>query len=121
MTHIFGHRWTSAFGENATDDAGDLTDTANTWATGLSGLTGEQIAKGLHACCQAKPDEWPSVPMFREKCMGKNLNEFGLDYVPEYYREAKTPLTRLLSSDERDAKREANRSHIDKMKEALGR
>ena len=81
------------------------------WAQGLSGITGEQIATGLRLW----QEDWPpSLPEFRNACLGKTngKNEFGLDYIPEYYREAKvTDRARLLSSDERDARREKNRRH----------
>lgn len=68
MTHIYGHRWTASFGESATNPDGTLTDAAKTWATGLRDITGEQIATGLHQCCDDASNEWPSLPMFKAKC-----------------------------------------------------
>jgi hypothetical protein len=38
-------------------------------------------------------------------CKGKQTNEFGLDYVPEYHRETIRNPERLLSSDARDEHR----------------
>lgn len=92
-----------------------------TWATGLSGLTGEQIANGLHKCCEDKTNEWPTLPWFRAKCLNAGTNEFGLDYVPEYHRqEARiTERSRLLSSDERNAKRASLSENIANLKAVL--
>ena len=117
MTHIYGHRWATSFGEAAINRDGDLTDTAKTWATGLSGITPEQIATGLHACCNDASNEWPSLPMFKSKCLGRGVNEFGLDYIPEYYRTSPvTDKSRLLSSDERDVKRKKASEQIRNLK-----
>lgn len=68
MTHIYGHRWTATFGKSAVDANGDFTEIARTWATGLRDISGEQIAAGLHACCNDATNEWPSLPMFKAKC-----------------------------------------------------
>jgi hypothetical protein len=121
MSHLYGHKFTSAFGETAIAN-GDLTEVAKTWASGLRGVTGEQIAKGLHAIC-ARSDAWPpTLPEFRAACIGKAVNEFGLDYVPEYYRtEPVREQSRLLSSDERDARRSKASERINEMRAALGK
>ena len=58
LTGLYGHQWTSGHG-NADD---------GTWAAGLSGLTGDDFARGLRACV-ASESEWPpSLPMFRAWC-----------------------------------------------------
>lgn len=65
MAEIYGHRWTSAYGETA-DDAG----AGETWAKGLAGITPEQLADGLKACV-ASADPWPpTLPEFRARCLG---------------------------------------------------
>lgn len=65
MAEIYGHRWTSAYGETA-DDAG----AGETWAKGLAGITGEQLGEGLKACL-ASADPWPpTLPEFRARCLG---------------------------------------------------
>ena len=72
------------------------------WAQVLAGLTGEQISNGLSNLS----DEWPpSATGFRALCEGKGVNGFGLDYVPECYRETKRE--RLLESDENKAAHKA--------------
>ena len=58
MTRIYGHRWTSSFGE--TDDG--------TWAKGLRGLSGEQIALGLSRCVVSGEAWPPTLPEFRALC-----------------------------------------------------
>lgn len=64
MAAIYGHRWTSSYGDDPGSMAGD------TWAAGLSGLTGGQLARGLEACV-ASSDPWPpSLPDFRAACLG---------------------------------------------------
>lgn len=102
-------------------DDGELTDAARTWATGLSGVTGEQIAKGLHACVDDASGEWPSLPMFKAKCLAKAVNGFGLNYTPECYREQhKVPHDKRLSSDERNKRRkEIADKHLPGLRDAL--
>jgi hypothetical protein len=83
----------------------------------LGGLTGEQLKHGFDSW----KGEWPpTAEEFRAACIGKVKNGFGLDYVPECYREA--PIvdeSRLLSSDQREASRKAGREEIDRMKAML--
>lgn len=59
MTDAFGHRWVSQHGE---------TDAGGTWARGLAGLTGQDIARGM-ARVVASGAEWPpGLPEFRALC-----------------------------------------------------
>lgn len=59
MSEIYGHRWVSSYGAVPSD----------TWARGLAGFTGEQIARGLAACLKTT-EEWPpSLPAFRDRCL----------------------------------------------------
>jgi len=105
MGEIYGHKWVSGYGEALTS-AGDLSQTAETWLIGLSGVTGEQFASGLEICVKSGEAWPPTLPEFREMCLGKKKNEFGLNYVPECYRkQPERKRERLLSSDSRDAKR----------------
>ena len=65
MAEIYGHRWTSSYGDEA-DEAG----TAGTWAKGLAGITPQQLAAGLKASI-ASADPWPpTLPEFRARCLG---------------------------------------------------
>lgn len=64
MAEIYGHRWTSSYGDSP-DDAG-----GGTWAKGLAGVTSAQLAAGLAACI-ASADPWPpTLPEFRARCLG---------------------------------------------------
>ena len=87
LSHIYGHKWTSAFGECAFGDNGELTDVARTWLSALEDLDTRQIADGLRSCCDDPSNEWPNLPMFRARCLKRNQNEHGLNYLPLYYRE----------------------------------
>lgn len=64
MAEIYGHKWTSAYGDNPNEGA------AQTWAKGLAGLRSQQLADGLKACL-ASADPWPpTLPEFRSMCLG---------------------------------------------------
>ena len=64
MGEIYGHRWTSAYGESADTGAG------GTWSKGLAGLSPSQLAAGLSASI-ASADAWPpTLPEFRARCIG---------------------------------------------------
>lgn len=70
MLAIYGHRWTSAFGDSPEDSAGKPTLAGDTWARGLAGITESQIAKGLEACIVAAESWPPALPQFRAMCFG---------------------------------------------------
>lgn len=77
MVKIYGHRWTSSFGES--DDG--------TWAHGLRGLTAEQIALGLSRCVE-RGEAWPpTLPEFRALCTPTPA-DLGLPTVERAYRDA---------------------------------
>lgn len=64
MAEIYGHRWTSGYGEDPDGPA------AQTWAKGLAGLRPDQLAAGLTTCL-ASADPWPpTLPEFRALCLG---------------------------------------------------
>ncbi len=64
MAEIYGFKWSSAYGENPNAGA------AVTWAKGLAGLSGRQLADGLAACI-ASAEPWPpTLPQFRMMCLG---------------------------------------------------
>lgn len=122
LAHIFGHKFTSQFGETPVDADGELTPTGETWATGLAKFSGEQIAAGLHRCL-GEGDKWPTLPWFIGMCAKPAVNEFGLNYIPEVYRQRpQRDPKKLLSSDERNAKRlENRRQFIGAMRGVLGK
>lgn len=89
----YGHKWSTAI-------EGIEKVAVTEWAEGLAGLSGEQIKTGLDTW----DNDWPpSMPEFKNACLKKQVNEFGLNYVPEYYRENRQE--RLIESDELKEKR----------------
>lgn len=121
MTQALGHRWTANFGESATNEQGALTDTAQQWAEALGDLTGRQVANGVRAAFRADSKWWPTAGGFREMCLAKSkARNLGLDYVPEYYRADRIlDRSRLLSSDDRERRREVARQQLQSLREAL--
>ena len=119
LTHIYGHRFASAYGSSALSESGELTDVAKTWASGLAGVTGEQLAAGLRACID-NPDEWPTLPMFKALCVGKAKNGFGLDYTPEYHRPRTLDKSQLLANGTWEERKATASPHLSAMREKLG-
>lgn len=75
MTEIYGHKWTSSFGEK---DQG-------TWLRGLQGLAPDQLAAGLGEALRSE-DPWPpTLPQFYGMCKPRK---------PSYHR----PFKRLPPS-----------------------
>jgi hypothetical protein len=64
MAAIFGHSWTSAYGDTPEGLTGDM------WAKTLSGVTPEQLARGLHETIMLASDYPPSAGRFRALCFG---------------------------------------------------
>lgn len=63
MAEIYGHRWTSAYGDDPNQGA------ALTWAKGLERMTPAQLAHGLSSAITSA-DGWPpSLPEFRALCL----------------------------------------------------
>jgi len=70
MAAIYGHKWTSTYGDACEDGKGDLTLPGDTWRKGLAGIPEPSIAAGLSACIAAA-DPWPpTLPQFRAMCLG---------------------------------------------------
>lgn len=69
MTELYGHRFTSAYGDQPND----------TWARALAQTTGRQLANGLQTCFK-REDRWPpTLPEFVDMChppTGNRLPEF---------------------------------------------
>jgi hypothetical protein len=107
MQARYGHKWTSAI-EGIEETA------VREWSEGLGELSADQVKRGLDSWDQAWP---PSLPEFRAACLGNGRNEFGLDYTPEYYRPVIRDRSRLLSSDDREARREKAREIFRQMRE----
>ncbi|MCA5970197.1 hypothetical protein KBY08_00515 [Pseudomonas sp. P135] len=63
MAEFYGHRWTSNFGV--------IAEPGHTWARALTGITGDQIANGMHALMERGDEfDWPPpVNVFRAMCV----------------------------------------------------
>ena len=68
MTYIYAHKWTSAMGESTAEN-GELSVAAKTWQAGLSGITTQQISKGLERAALSGNPWSPSLPEFRLLCL----------------------------------------------------
>lgn len=68
MSAIYGHKWTSAFGESPFGEDGTPTIAGDTWQRGLTGIPESSIADGLQAALMSA-DGWPpTLPAFRALC-----------------------------------------------------
>ena len=71
MTQLYGHKWTSSYGEFDQDD---------TWAMGLADLSLDQIKTGFVSCLDSD-EEWPlTLPQFRQLCKAGKPD---VPYVPQ--------------------------------------
>lgn len=105
------HRWTSAI-----DGIEEVS--VDEWGRKLAGLTGDQIRHGLDSWS----GEWPpTADEFRDCCLGKKsgMNEYGLNYTPEYYRQPERRREKLLSNGDRDVRRAKIAAGMADLKQAL--
>ena len=58
MTEIYGHKWTSTAGETPTE----------LWSTAVTGLSGDEVKRGLSACLNSSEPWPPSLPQFLGMC-----------------------------------------------------
>ena len=63
MRHIYGERWTRSYGDDPAHGAG------LTWAQGLAGLSGDELACGLNRCVSSAEPWPPTLPEFRALCL----------------------------------------------------
>lgn len=91
MAEIYGHRWTSAYGDDSEGGA------ALTWAKGLAGLSPQQIGDGVTAAL-ASADPWPpTLPEFRRMCFDiPTLAQVRYEVRPG--QDATSPFARLVWS-----------------------
>lgn len=105
MAGLYGHRWTSAYGEDPHRTAG------REWALVLQDLSRQQIDTGLEAC-RVSGDDWPpSAPAFRARCFGiPSFEHVRADIAHKTMRFTRLVLEGLdfylfTRSDQRDAER----------------
>lgn len=84
MKHLFGHKWSATYSENATDQTGKITPAAQHWLYDLRDFTPEQVSQGLSKVEQ-QAGEWPPSPMeFKKLCMGVPTIDEVLDRKNDY-------------------------------------
>lgn len=97
MAAIYGHRWTSAYGERCDDDDGVLTVPGDTWQRGLSGVGEQSIGTGLNACV-ISADPWPpTLPAFRAMCFA--VPSLGAVTLAIRGKRPATPFSRLVAQN----------------------
>lgn len=70
MAAVFPNVWRSAMGDSPNKPDGALTVAGDTWAKGLAGISGQQLAAGLRAVI-ANASSWPpTLGEFRALCEG---------------------------------------------------
>ena len=77
MTEIYGLRFTSSYGASPSE----------TWAKGLAGMTGQQIAIGLSRCISGDHAWPPTLPEFKALCMPRP-EDLGIPPLEDAWREA---------------------------------
>lgn len=60
FAEMYGHKLVSQYGESPPD----------AWVRCLTGISGQQIADGLHKCIDDSPEWPPTAPQFRNMCLG---------------------------------------------------
>lgn len=71
MTFIYGHKWISIMGDPV-DTSGELSVSAKTWQSGLTGITPQQLAKGMERATLSNSTWCPSLQEFRAMCFKRD-------------------------------------------------
>lgn len=66
MASLFGHKWTSAYG--------DEVDVDGMWSRALAGLTEDDLKNGFNRLALEGSDWPPSAPEFRGLCLNMDRN-----------------------------------------------
>ncbi len=103
MARIYGHKWTSI---NETDDG--------TWLTGLSDVEPDQVAHGLSILVTDHHDWPPTLPEFRDLCIGYKHVE------PDHWQQCRSSTSLLSYKPETRASNETAKTEFKKMKKILG-
>tara|TARA_R110001592_G_scaffold187861_1_gene432774 strand:+ start:70 stop:504 length:435 start_codon:yes stop_codon:yes gene_type:complete len=104
MTQIYGHKWSSSFGEGDHD---------NTWAKGLADLTVDELKKGFIACVKSGEAWPPTLPEFRRLCRPAQRKNEAMYRAP-----AGLQVTHQLSSEQRKVGREHLSGMLSKLRNA---
>lgn len=107
MAGMYGHRWTSQFGESPMNEDGSLTLAAQTWGDGLRDCSREDVNRGFATALVAVTnDGWaPTLPLFLLWCK------------PHKHPETYAPKLKKIESDEA---RERAAKHVSEILQKLG-
>lgn len=97
MGSMYGHRWTSSFGDSVDPD--------RVWAATLAGLDETQIRYGMRQCVNLALDWPPTAPEFRKLCLGESdvrWEHRRIEAADREFAERKR-LTDARAQDQRDA------------------
>jgi hypothetical protein len=106
LAEMHGDRFLREYGEKPN----------RTWIEAIDRMSDEQVIAALRRLAEQNRAHPPTLPEFVSAGTTKPKNQFGLDYVPEVYREHRHE--RLLDAPRDD---EAARKHLAAMRAALGR
>ena len=119
LTSMYGHKFTSKFGEGAD----------NTWVACLAGLNELQIKTGLESSLKKSPIWPPAAAEFRALCEGRELDQNGKDVSWQQQGDAYVDFNdpkhphyqpkRIESDEAKEIKRENAKSQIAKLKNIL--
>jgi len=90
MVSLYGHRWVSAYSDDAHSPTGEV------WARELANMTREQLKRGLDACMR-RADPWPpTLPEFVRLCIGiPSWHEVRLEFAREDHA-PHSPFARMM-------------------------
>jgi hypothetical protein len=106
LAEMHGDRFLREYGEKPN----------RTWIEAIDRMSDEQVIAALRRLAEQNRAHPPTLPEFVSAGTTKPKNEFGLDYVPQVYRE--TRFERRLDAPRND---DAAREHLAAMRAALGR
>jgi hypothetical protein len=115
MTRLFGHKWTSQFG--------DQVDPGNVWAASLKGLSSEQVKHGLN-CLVLQGAEWPpSAPEFRKLCTGDDEVSWEhkrIERAEDEWKGMRAQWSRLEDKTGKERRKRIARENLARLKSLFG-
>lgn len=108
MGSLYGHKWSSAYGDKADPD--------RVWEACMVDLTETQVRHGLRECVNSGLEWPPSAPEFRKLCTGETDTRWEHKQIERADREfAERMIPRMTEDRAAIARRE-----MDKIRQSLG-